>query len=79
MRGGNVEVRDNEGEISLIYKNKELNYKIFNSGQKLSVVATSKEINQRVDQKIKPKPAKDHCWRKTMLVRKARGEMATHV
>lgn len=54
-----------EGEITILYKGKELAYSIFKKQAKQSQVLSSKDVNRKVDQTRKPhKPAPDHPWRR---------------
>lgn len=73
MRGGNVEVRDKQGSITLIYKNKVLSYKVFHKEQRILPVATSKQVNSRVEQAIGRKPKKDHPWLHQVIINKGKG------
>ena len=70
MRGAKLTVcEDSQSRITLLYKHKQLPYKVLEIPNKLSKVASSKDINCLVDA-CKPdgrskghKPAKDHPWR----------------
>jgi len=54
-----------EGEVAILYKNKELNYTIFKKQAKQSQVLSSKDVNDKVDKVRKVhKPAPDHPWRR---------------
>jgi hypothetical protein len=53
------------GKVTILYKNKELDYKIFKKQAKQSEVLSSKDIDAKVDKVRKQyKPAHDHPWRK---------------
>lgn len=56
---------DVDGNVTILYKNKELAYKIFKKQAKQSEVLSSKDVNHKVDRVRKQhKPAPDHPWRK---------------
>lgn len=53
------------GNITILYKNKELAYTIFKKQAKQAEVLSSKDLDRKVDKVRKQyKPAPDHPWRK---------------
>ncbi|GAF89266.1 unnamed protein product, partial [marine sediment metagenome] len=53
-----------QGDITILYKGKPLNYSVFRKQQRQAEVLTSKEIDIHLKKKKKPhKPAPDHPWR----------------
>ena len=77
MRGGKVEISDNDGNVTLIYKNHELNYKVYKKDQRATPIATSKQLNQQIE-KIKKKPSADHPWRQFKLRNSTKQNALTH-
>ncbi len=73
MRRAKVTVCHDHGKVTLIYKGKSLPYKIFDNRNQTTPIASSKQINQVVEntQKSRPKeqsntlhkPGKYHPWR----------------
>ena len=56
---------DADDRITILYKNKEVDYKIFKKQAKQSEVLSSKDLDAKVDKVRKQyKPAPDHPWRK---------------
>ncbi len=56
---------DADDKITILYKNKEVGYKIFKKQAKQSEVLSSKDLDAKVDKVRKQyKPAPDHPWRK---------------
>jgi hypothetical protein len=54
-----------DGKVTILYKDKELAYKIFKTQTKQSQVLSSKDVDHKVDKVRKQhKPASDHPWRK---------------
>lgn len=66
MRKAKVTVCLNaDGKIIILYKGKELAYKIFKKQAKQSEVLSSKDVDRKVDKVRKQhRPAPDHPWRK---------------
>jgi transposase len=64
MRHANILVSDRLGDITLIYKNKELSYQTFDKKNRPTVITDSKEINHTVDQRAPQKPKANHPWRR---------------
>ena len=62
MRKANLTVCSKAGEITLLYKNNLLDYKVFDKGNRPTPVASSKQLTKRLNKK-KVKPAADHPWR----------------
>ncbi len=52
MRGAKVLVIDNQGQITLVYKDRTLPYKVMPKRRRQVKVASSKEVNLLVDQKL---------------------------
>lgn len=65
LRKAQVTVCENaQGEITILFKGKPLNYSVFRKQQRQAEVLTSKEIDTHLKNKKKPhKPAPDHPWR----------------
>ncbi len=65
LRKAQVSVCENaQGDITILYKAKPLNYSIFHMQQRQAQVITSKEIDAHLKNHKKPhKPAPDHPWR----------------
>ena len=65
LRKAQVTVCENaQGDITILYKGKPLNYSVFRKQQRQAEVLTSKEIDTHLKKKKKPhKPAPDHPWR----------------
>jgi transposase len=65
LRKAQVTLCENpQGEITILYKGKPLQYSIFHKQQRQAEVLTSKEIDTHLKKKKKPhKPAADHPWR----------------
>lgn len=56
---------DANGKVTILYKGKELAYKIFKTQTKQSQIGSSKDVDRKVDKVRKQhKPASDHPWRK---------------
>jgi len=56
---------DDQGNITLIYKNRTLDYKIFDKKNRSSEVASSKEVNGKVERRrTEHKPKENHPWRR---------------
>jgi transposase len=54
-----------DGKVTILYKGKELAYKIFKTQTKQSQILSSKDVDRKVDKVRKQhKPAPDHPWRK---------------
>lgn len=66
MRRQKVSVHELHGKVTLVYKDKVLNYKLFDQGQRPTVVVTSKELNQHINRR-KYKPAPNHPWFNTPI------------
>ena len=55
---------DAQGDITILYKGRPLDYSIFHRQQRQAEVVTSKEIDTHLEESKKPyKPAPDHPWR----------------
>ena len=67
MRNAKAQVNDNKGDVTIVYKNKSLPYKIFDPHQKPTPVVDSKELNKHLDRKKKCRPSVDHPWRRTPI------------
>ena len=65
MRHASVKVCEATGaNVTLIYKNKILDYKIFDKNNRPTTIASKKEIGKKTESQRKPwKPADDHPWR----------------
>jgi len=69
MRGAKVMVHNDHGKINLIYKGRSLPYKVFESHQKMTPIASSKEVNLMLERAQNPplrrksKPSQNHPWR----------------
>ena len=62
MRKAPVTVcEDPQGEISILYKGRPLDYTVFHKQQRQAEVVASKSIDAKLKQHHKP--AKDHPWR----------------
>jgi len=62
MRKAQVTVcEDPQGEISILYKGRPLDYTVFQKQQRQAEVVASKSIDAKL--KKPHKPAKDHPWR----------------
>ena len=78
MRRAKIKVHDDHGNITLIYKGKSLPYKIFEKHQKVTAIASSKQVNsmleraQKVGLKPRAKPSQSHPWRNRMRHEKER-------
>ena len=76
MRGSNVTVCDDkEGNITLLYKNKILEYTTYKKKKHITKITSSKEINHFVDEAVSAsgnstghKPPKKHPWRQYQIV-----------
>lgn len=77
MRGAKVSVNDYKGKVSLIYRNKELAYELFDPCKKINPVVDSKSINTHFKKRSEWKPAQDHPWKKTAVDVTARNAQAT--
>jgi hypothetical protein len=55
---------DDKGKVSLIYKNIELAYELFDPCKKINPVLDSKSINTHFKKRSEWKPAQDHPWKK---------------
>lgn len=64
MRGANVTVCESNGQITLLYKNKPLQYKIFDKHNQPTKVIDTKNLDNHIKKVKKHKPASDHPWRK---------------
>ena len=66
LRGATVTVCDNQGNIKLLYKGKELPYKVFDLGNQPSPIQDSKQVQQthKTPQKAARKPGAGHPWKK---------------
>ena len=54
-----------DGKVTILYKGKELAYKIFKTQTKQSQILSSKDVDHKVDKvRNQHKPASDHPWRK---------------
>ena len=55
---------DAQGDVTILYKGRALDYSIFHKQQRQAEVVTSKEIDTHLKKSKKPyKPAPDHPWR----------------
>jgi hypothetical protein len=64
MRKAKLKVCNNKGKITLIYKGKALDYKVFDKKNRPAQIVDSKSINKTIDKRIKSyKPKTDHPWR----------------
>ena len=78
MRRAKIKVHNDHGNITLIYKGKSLPYKVFEKHQKVTAIASSKQVNSMVEQAQKPllkpraKPSQSHHWRNRILSEKER-------
>ena len=71
LRNSKIRVSDNlEGTIKLLYKGKELAYKIFDKKNRVAAAVNGKELHEKMEQKYQAdgrskghKPAADHPWR----------------
>jgi len=65
LRKAQVTVCENaQGEITILYKGKILNYSVFRKQQRQAEVLSSKEIDTHLNKQTKPhKPAPTHPWR----------------
>lgn len=78
MRRAKIKVYEDHGNVSLIYKGKSLAYKIFEKHQKVTPIASSKQVNlmleriQRPSLKPRKKPKKAHPWKSHLNPRKER-------
>lgn len=78
MRRAKIKVHNDHGNITLIYKGKSLPYKVFEKHQKVTAIASSKQVNSMVEQAQKPllkpraKPSQSHPWRNRILSEKER-------
>ncbi len=75
MRGATVTIcEDFDGNITLLYQSKSLDFSIHKRGEKLRPMTDDKNINQAVEESIQAqqnrsnyKPSIDHPWRKSMV------------
>ena len=63
MRGGNVKICDRKNNVTLIYKNKFLDYKIFDKKNQPTKILDSKELTVHLNNKTPHIPKADHPWR----------------
>lgn len=63
MRRGIVKICDRKNNVTLIYKNKCLDYKIFNKNNRPTKVLDSKELTAHLNNKAPYIPKADHPWR----------------
>ena len=68
MRNAKVQVNDYKGEITLVYKNQILSYRLFDPNNRPTPVVGSKRLNQYLDRKKRYTPAADHPWRRTAIL-----------
>jgi hypothetical protein len=68
LRGAKICVHDRAGEITLVYKESELNYKVFDKNNRPTPIVDTKQLNDHLDKKTKYKPKSDHPW-KTKAIR----------
>lgn len=61
MRGANITVIEQQKKVTLIYKNKVLEYKTIDKNNRPTPVKDAKQINTKSRQKTKP--SQDHPWR----------------
>ena len=53
-----------KNEVTILYKDQQLNYTIFNKQAKQSEIVTSKDIDRKLDRlRQAHKPAPEHSWR----------------
>lgn len=67
MRGAKVHVCDQQGKVTILYKQRVLSYTIFDKGHRTTPIVSSKQINSRVQKHVKHKPSVDHPWRSRMF------------
>lgn len=67
LRKANVTVCDHQGEVTLLYKGRKLDFKTFDKGNQPAPIADSKRIQSMTLNKPKmtSKPKAEHPWRKT--------------
>ena len=63
MRKAYVTVCDRAGKITLLYKGKTLQYKVYDKNNKPTKVMDSKQISTPKEVPKQTKPAEDHPWR----------------
>lgn len=66
LRQAHVGVYDCRGIVTLMYKGKPLDYKIFEKAQRGTPIASSKQINTMVDKRCHKPPAENHPCRRTI-------------
>lgn len=65
MRGASIQVYERKGNITLLYKGRELPYSILDKKNKTQEIVSSKDINQKFDQRsLGNKPKDNHPWKK---------------
>lgn len=65
MRTAKLKVCNNKGKITLLYKGRTLDYKVFDKKNQTTQVVDSKNIDKIIDKRSKGnKPKADHPWRR---------------
>lgn len=64
MRKAKVTVYERDNAITLIYKRRKLNYKIFDKNNRPAKIVDAKQINKVINLKVSYKSPADHPWRK---------------
>ncbi len=63
MRQAKITVCDNHGAVTLLYKNKSLPYKTFDKNNRPAPIVDAKQLDKKLNKKVKAKPKKAHPWR----------------
>lgn len=71
--------KDLSGKISLLYKNRKLDYKCYKKQKRVADTVDAKNINKKVDEIIRRphKPSADHPWKKYNLILSRQPTVAT--
>ena len=65
LRGAKIKVCERNGKVSLLYKGKELSYKIFDKHNRPTEAVSGKELNNCFDKSdIRYRPRENHPWKR---------------